>query len=215
MKHHKRANVDLSKSLHESIQVKQRDNARYLLFRILDSGVPFDLSNKTVRVFGKKPDGKEIYNDMSITNATKGECELRLTSGTLSTPGVLQLEIEIKENEDVLTTFLFRVDIKKSLRSNSSIESSNEFTTLENGIIKLDEWDKYFEETSGKIEEKYTERLNGFEISLGEKSNIIVCEEIPSVKKKNTFYFKVTDKQSVSGGNQNIKVSPNMGIKIV
>ena len=116
---------------------------------------------------------------MSITNATKGECELRLTSGTLSAPGVLQLEIEIKENEDVLTTFLFRVDIKKSLRSNSSIESSNEFTTLENGIIKLDEWDKYFEETSGKIEEKYTERLNGFEISLGEKSNIIVCEEIP------------------------------------
>ena len=215
MKHHKRANVDLSKSLHESIQVKQRDNARYLLFRILDSGVPFDLSNKTVRVFGKKPDGKEIYNDMSITNATKGECELRLTSGALSTPGVLQLEIEIKENEDVLTTFLFHVDIKKSLRSNSSIESSNEFTTLENGIIKLDEWDKYFKETSGKIEEKYTERLNGFEISLGEKSNIIVCEEIPSVKKKNTFYFKVTDKQSLSGGNQNIKVSPNMGIKIV
>ena len=171
MKYPKRANVDLSKSLHESIQVKQRDNARYLLFRILDNGVPFDLSNKTVRVFGKKADGKEIYNDMSVTNATKGECELRLTSGALSDPGILQIEIEIKENEDILSTFLLDVDVKRSIRSNSSIESSNEFTALENGIIKLDEWDKYFKETSGAIEEKYTERLNGIDSSLEDKVN--------------------------------------------
>lgn len=215
MKYLKMAKLDLSKSSHESINVKQSDNARYLLFRILDNGVPFDLSNKNVRVFGKKADGKEIYNDLSITNATKGECELRLTSGALSTPGILQLEIEIKENRDILSTFSLDIDVKKSLRSDCSVESSNEFTALENGIAKLDEWDKYFQEESGKIEEKYTERLNDVEISLGEKSNIIVCEEIPSVKKENTFYFKVTEKQSASGGNQNIKVSPNMGIKIV
>ena len=215
MKYLREVKADLSKSLHNNIQVKQSDNARYLLFRILDNGVPFSLENKTVRCFGKKTDGKEIYNDMSITNAIKGECELRLTSGALSAPGILQLEIEIKENEDILSTFLLDVDVKRSLRSNSSIESSNEFTALENGITKLDEWEKYFEEESGKIEEKYTKRLNNIEISLGEKSNIIVCEEIPSVKKENTFYFKVTEKQSASGGNQNIKVSPNMGIKIV
>lgn len=215
MKFPKKVDIDVSKDLYNPIQVKQSDNARYLLFRILDNGVPFDLSNKNVRVFGKKADGKEIYNDLSITNATKGECELRLTSGALSTPGILQLEIEIKENRDVLSTFSLDIDVKKSLRSDFSVESSNEFTALENGISKLDEWDKYFQEESGKIEEKYTERLNDVEISLGEKSNIIVCEEIPSVKKENTFYFKVTEKQSVGGGSQNIKVSPNMGIKIV
>ena len=64
-------------------------------------------------------------------------------------------------------------------------------------------------------ETKLKDRLDKFDEKLGEKSNIIVCEEIPSVKKKNTFYFKVTDKLSASGGNENIKVSPNMGIKIV
>ena len=64
-------------------------------------------------------------------------------------------------------------------------------------------------------ETKLKDRLDKFDEKLGEKSNIIVCEEIPSVKKVNTFYFKVTEKQSASGGNQNIKVSPNMGIKIV
>ena len=64
-------------------------------------------------------------------------------------------------------------------------------------------------------ETKLKDRLDKFDEKLGEKSNIIVCEEIPSVKKENTFYFKVTEKQSAIGGNQNIKVSPNMGIKIV
>ena len=141
MKYLREVKVDLSKNLHNNIQVKQSDNARYLLFRILDNGVPFSLENKNVRCFGKKPDGKEIYNDMSITNATKGECELRLTSGALSAPGILKLEIEIKENENTISTFILDVDIKKSLRSNSSIESSNEFTALENGITKLDEWE--------------------------------------------------------------------------
>lgn len=67
----------------------------------------------------------------------------------------------------------------------------------------------------GTAFETLGKRINSIDLSLGEKSNIIVCEEIPSVKKKNTFYFKVTDKQSASGGNENIKVSPNMGIKIV
>ncbi|MDU6047117.1 BppU family phage baseplate upper protein [Clostridium sp.] len=153
MKHHKRAKVDLSKSLHESIQVKQRDNARYLLFRILDNGVPFDLTGKTVRFFGKKPDGKEIYNDMTITSATKGECELRLTSGALSTPGILQLEIEIKENEDVLTTFLLDVDIKKSLRSSSSIQSSNEYTVIEKIIETMKEWIEKAKDAVKRVDE--------------------------------------------------------------
>ena len=63
--------------------------------------------------------------------------------------------------------------------------------------------------------QKYIKKIPDIESSLEEKANIIVCEEIPSVKKENTFYFKVTEKQSASGGNQNIKVSPNMGIKIV
>ena len=166
MKHLKKVSIDLSKSLCNPIQVKQSDNARYLLFRILDNGVPFDLTGKTVRVFGKKPDSKEIYNDMALTNATKGECELRLTSGALSTPGILQLEIEIKENEDTISTFILDVEVVESLRSNSGVESSDEYGVLGGLIKKADEWDKVFTETSGKIEEKYTERLNGIEVSV-------------------------------------------------
>lgn len=153
MKFPKKVDIDVNKDLYNPIQVKQSDNARYLLFRILDNGVPFDLTGKTVRLFGKKPDGKEIYNDMTITSATKGECELRLTSGALSTPGILQLEIEIKENEDVLTTFLLDVDIKKSLRSSSSIQSSNEYTVIEKIIETMKEWIEKAKDAVKRVDE--------------------------------------------------------------
>lgn len=153
MKFHKKVDIDVNKDLYNPIQVKQSDNARYLLFRILDNGVSFDLTGKTVRFFGKKPDGKEIYNDMTITSATKGECELRLTSGALSTPGILQLEIEIKENEDVLTTFLLDVDIKKSLRSSSSIQSSNEYTVIEKIIETMKEWIEKAKDAVKRVDE--------------------------------------------------------------
>ena len=153
MKFHKKVDIDVNKDLYNPIQVKQSDNARYLLFRILDNGVPFDLTGKNVMFFGKKPDGKEIYNDMTITSATKGECELRLTSGALSTPGILQLEIEIKENEDVLTTFLLDVDIKKSLRSSSSIQSSNEYTVIEKIIETMKEWIEKAKDAVKRVDE--------------------------------------------------------------
>lgn len=194
---------------------QQWDTARVLTFNILDNGVPFSLTGKTVRAKILKPDNTKCYNDLTITNATNGECTLKLTNQILAVAGKVNCQLEIKEGEELLSTIIFSIDVEPSIDITGAVESSNEFTALLNGIIKLDEWDKYFKETSGAIEEKYTERLNDVEISLGEKSNIIVCEEIPSVKKENTFYFKVTEKQSVGGGSQNIKVSPNMGIKIV
>lgn len=215
MKFLRKINLEINKDLYNPIQVKQSDNARYLLFRILDNGVPFSLENKTVRVYGVKPDGTKVFNNLTIVNAQGGLVELQLTSQMLAQSGWLKLELVIYEATDILSTTKFDIDVIASLRDDAAIESTNEFSALTLALKSVQEWEKYFEEESGKIEEKYTERLNNIEISLGEKSNIIVCEEIPSVKKENTFYFKVTEKQSASGGNQNIKVSPNMGIKIV
>ena len=183
--------------------------------QLLDNRVPFSLENKTVRVYGVKPDGTKVFNNLTIVNAQGGLVELQLTSQMLAKSGWLKLELVIYEATDILSTIKFDIDVIASLRDDAAIESTNEFSALTLALKSVQEWEKYFEEESGKIEEKYTERLNNIEISLGEKSNIIVCEEIPSVKKENTFYFKVTEKQSAIGGNQNIKVSPNMGIKIV
>lgn len=150
---------------------QQGDTARVLTFNILDKGVPFNLTGKTVRAKILKPDNTKCYNDLTITNATGGECDLKLTNQVLAVAGKVNCQLEIKEGEELLSTIIFPIDVEPSIDINGAVESTNEFTALLNGIIKLDEWDKYFKETSGAIEEKYTERLNGIDSSLEESKN--------------------------------------------
>ena len=171
MKFLRKINLEINKDLYNPIQVKQNDTARYLLFNLLDNGVPFSLENKTVRVYGLKPDGTKVFNNLTIINAAKGLAELQLTTQMLVKPGCLKLELVIYEATDILSTTKFDIDIISCLRDDESIESTNEFSALTLGLSKLAEWDKYFKETSGAIEEKYTERLNGIDSSLEDKAN--------------------------------------------
>ena len=168
MKFLRKINLEINKDLYNPIQVKQNDTARYLLFNLLDNGVPFSLENKTVRVYGVKPDGTKVFNNLTIVNAQGGLAELQLTSQMLAKSGWLKLELVIYEATDILSTIKFDIDVIASLREDAAIESTNEFSALTLGLSKLDEWDKYFKETSGDIEEKYTERLNGIASSLEE-----------------------------------------------
>lgn len=171
MKFLRKINLEINKDLYNPIQVKQNDTARYLLFNLLDNGVPFSLENKTVRVYGLKPDGTKVFNNLTIINAARGLAELQLTTQMLAKSGTLKLELVIYEATDILSTTKFDIDIISCIRDDGAIESTNEFSALTLGLSKLDEWDKYFKETSGAIEEKYTERLNGIATSLEEKAS--------------------------------------------
>ena len=168
MKFLNKINLKINEDFYDRIKVKQNDTARYLLFNLLDNGVPFSLENKTVRVYGLKPDGTKVFNNLTIINAAKGLAELQLTTQMLVKPGCLKLELVIYEATDILSTTKFDIDIISCIRDDGAIESTNEFSALTLGLSKLDEWDKYFKETSGAIEEKYTERLNGIASSLEE-----------------------------------------------
>lgn len=150
---------------------QQGDTARVLTFNILDNGVPFSLVGKSVRAKIIKPDGTKVFNGLTITNATNGECNLALTNQVLAVVGIVKCQLEITEGQDILSTIIFNIEVRESIDVTGAVESSNEFTALQNGLTKLDEWDKYFHETSGAIEEKYTTRLNAVESSLEEKVN--------------------------------------------
>lgn len=180
---------------------QQGDTARVLTFNILDKGVPFNLTGKTVRAKILKPDNMKCYNDLTITNATGGECDLKLTNQVLAVAGKVNCQLEIKEGEELLSTIIFPIDVEPSIDINGAAESTNEFTALLNGIIKLDEWDKYFKEASGKIEEKYTERLNGIDSSL-EESKVQITNLNNNKLEKNdaeTNYAKKVDISSMVG----------------
>ena len=69
MKYQKQINLEINKELYNPISVKQGDNARYLLFKVLDNAVPFSLVNRTVRVYAVKPDSTKVFNNLTIVNA--------------------------------------------------------------------------------------------------------------------------------------------------
>ena len=193
-----RIKLDIDQEYYNLIPAQQGDTARVLNFQILNNNIPFSLENKTVRARIKKPDGNVCYNDMEIINASEGECDLKLTNQILIKPGMCKVQLEIMENGEILSTIIFAIFIRESIDIKDAAESTNEFTALENGIIKLDEWDKYFKETSGAIEEKYTERLNAVESSLEDIANK-ADYEIEDLKQKMKNYINTSNLNSYFG----------------
>nr|WP_279285320.1 BppU family phage baseplate upper protein [Clostridium perfringens] len=117
---------------------KQRDSARWLLFQILDNGVKFNLENKTVRIYAKKPDDKEVFNVATIVDANEGMVELQLTSQMLSVPGIINAELVIYEGEQILSTMNFKMTVEESFRNENSIESSNEYSALTKTLYEVE-----------------------------------------------------------------------------
>ena len=138
LKYEKIINMEINKPFYQPITAKRHDSARYLLFNIIDGGVPFSLVGRTVRVWGVKPDGDKVYNDLSIIDGAKGIAELQLTTQMLAVAGILQLELEIKEGTTSLSTIPFAVIIVPSLQDANAVESTNEFSVLSKAIAIVD-----------------------------------------------------------------------------
>lgn len=161
---------DINKNLYDTLIAKQGDTkSRFLLFNLLDGSIPFSLENRSVRVYAIKPDGTEVFNDLIITDATKGYCILELTTQILAVAGTVKLELMVIENEKKLTSNIFYMSVKESINSEKAIVSTNEFGALLTALQDVDNWNKEFTEKSGKLEELYTPRLN----ELGEQMDNI------------------------------------------
>ena len=183
MKFLRKINLEINKDLYDPIKVKQNDTARYLLFNLLDDRVPFSLENKTVRVYGLKPDGTKVFNNLTIINAARGLAELQLTTQMLVKPGCLKLELVIYEATDILSTTKFDIDIISCIRDDGAIESTNEFSALTVALAKADEYGEALKQGTENIELIYATELNGVMSSLEESTQEINKVKIEYAKK--------------------------------
>ena len=184
---------DLNKfKLYEKIKAKQGDTkSRFLLFQLLDGSAPFNLKNRSVRAYMIKPDGKEIFNDLIVNNYNLGYCTLELTNQVLAVPGTLKIELMVTEGDKKLTSSVFELEVVKSINSEKSIVSTNEFTALLNGLAALSEYDNY----KNSVKEMEINKANKAEveekfISVEEKikNNSEQLEQIEKQLIKNEFY---------------------------
>lgn len=115
------------------IVAKQNDTkTRYLDITVTDNGVPVDLTGCEVRIYGRKKDGTEFYNDGTLQDAKKGRCLFEATTQMLAYAGQnVNCEIVVfKDNEQILSTMPFDIFVVKSLMGENAIESSNEYGAL-------------------------------------------------------------------------------------
>lgn len=131
-KTYNKLNIEINQKVTDIITAVQDDtNSRYLDVQLFDNGTPINLTGQEVRIYLQKPDGTNIWNDGEVTNATEGRCQFLLTTQTLAVCGELETQISIwQNNEEILSTEIFKIFVTKSLRSSGSIESSNEYGSL-------------------------------------------------------------------------------------
>ena len=146
--------LDINKKMFETITAKQGDTkSRFILFNLYDGPIQFDLTGRTVRVYGEKKDNTTIFNDLVINDAKKGYCTLELTNQMLAVGGMNELELVIFEGEKRLSTMPFILNVIGSKYSEDAIVSTNEFTDLMNALKTVGDIDN-------KAEKKEVEKLS-------------------------------------------------------
>ena len=158
--------LDINKKMFETITAKQGDTkSRFILFNLYDGPIQFDLTGRTVRVYGEKKDNTTIFNDLVITDAKKGYCTLELTNQMLAVEGMSELELVIFEGEKRLSTMPFILNVVGSKYSEDAIASTNEFTALSNALKTVGEIDN---KADKKEVEKISSQLDSIESKICE-----------------------------------------------
>lgn len=117
------------------VSAKQGDKAtRYVNAKLLNNGAEYTIPSGSRAVVNiKKPDGKHVYNTCSFSGS---EVTVELTNQALAAAGTAHCDIEIRtsDNTQIITSASFTIEIEASMRDESAILSSNEFTELEDRI---------------------------------------------------------------------------------
>lgn len=111
------------------IDYVQGTNAVPIIFTFRDWTVP---SGAEARIFVKKPSGKEVYNEASISGNT---VTVNPTTQMFAESRLQEGQIQILSGDDILATFLIVFRIEKNIISESAVESSNEYGILD-GLIE-------------------------------------------------------------------------------
>lgn len=119
------------------VVAKQGDKAtRFIRITLKNNGQDFEIpAGMKVIANIQKPDRKCCYNTCSYSGST---VTMELTNQALAVAGTAECDIEIRDANDevVLSSQAFTIEIEKSMRDENAIRSSNEFTQLEQDVRK-------------------------------------------------------------------------------
>lgn len=119
MKREQQLTVDFKVKEYNSLKLKQYDST-VLKIKTVDEGLEISLEGLSANLIFEKPDSTVVYQDCEIN---ENIIIANLLADCLRQSGKGNIEVQIRQNEDILSTFQIPVVIEKSAKDN--IESSN------------------------------------------------------------------------------------------
>lgn len=163
-----------------TVTVMQGDNGtRFARVTVLNDGHPFDLTGVFPVLRGTKSDGTTVFNECTVVD---NKVMVELTQNILTVAGMGRYEIALYSNtptpgsdsNQVISAFPFTIHVVKSSFNAVNMESSNEWTVLEEAmqnIPLMSELDDYIETVNG-----YEDRISTLE---GEVDGHTIRSDVP------------------------------------
>lgn len=129
---YKKINVT-KKDLLCRVSYVQGSNAIPIDFEILDFTIP---SGATANIYIKKPSGAQIYNSCIISGQV---ITVQPTTQMFAEAGNQFGQLQILQSEKILATYLILFEVERSVIDDAAIESTNEFTALQEIMEKAPE----------------------------------------------------------------------------
>jgi len=187
-------NLDKSNNILPIVTAKQGDNAREVIVNLLNGSTIYTIAvTTTAKIAIKKPDGTQILNDCSISN---NKIYVPLTIQTLAASGQAIAEIKLIDSSDntFLSTPIFLLKIEPSSLNASGVESSNEFTTLENALLTVGSIENKLDKTGDASDTTvaFTAATTEADIITGEKQSTILGKILKSISTFRTGKINVS-----------------------
>lgn len=122
-----------NKGLTQVVDYVQGTNTIPIVFDIVDYNIP---AGATANIYIKKPSGAQIYNSCSISG---NEITVNPTTQMFAESGKQFGQLQILNSEKILESFLILFNVEKSIVDDTAIESSDEFTALEDALNSIDD----------------------------------------------------------------------------
>ncbi|MBQ4523294.1 MAG: BppU family phage baseplate upper protein [Lachnospiraceae bacterium] len=136
--------LDLYNNKYVSTRVAQNDiDSREIIIQVTNDGKPYpiDPTKFSVKIKYHKTDGNIVLNDILEEDIlSDGTIRLVLSEQMCTSFGRNEAELMLIDvvSMQVIHTMNFIVNVKKSTISNEEITSKDEFTTLENALLKVE-----------------------------------------------------------------------------
>lgn len=191
MKRIENIKIDVKNKQYDEIKLKQMDTTQ-LVFNLYDNSQEISLTDLTADVVFTKPNGTIVIQN-AIVDSTEQTVTVDLMADCVRDYGKGQIEVELKAEDEVLSSF--QLDVKIERTSKENIHSDN----TPNYIEYMDNAVKQLQEDGEQLIEDITEEKNNVIAELQENADEILEEYENLVAEVQTVLANITNRGHIYG----------------